>query len=71
MLDNATEIQPLSKFLQLASPQNKRAKPLVSAYDDSDKVGIEEDLDFYEDPKQKKKLGELAAGARNSNSAGG
>ena len=35
--------------------QNKKAKPLVSAYDDSDKTGIEDDLDFYEDPKQKKK----------------
>lgn len=35
--------------------ENKRAKPLVSAYDDSDKVGIEDDLDFYEDPNAKKK----------------
>ena len=35
--------------------QNKRAKPLVSAYDDNDKVGIEDDLDFYEDPNAKKK----------------
>ena len=37
------------------SPQNKRAKPLVSAYDDTDKLGIEDDMDFYEDPNNKKK----------------
>ncbi|KAL5270005.1 hypothetical protein ACHWQZ_G003475 [Mnemiopsis leidyi] len=35
--------------------ENKRAKPLVSAYDDNDKLGIEDDMDFYEDPNTKKK----------------
>ncbi|XP_063684449.1 splicing factor 45-like [Bolinopsis microptera] len=35
--------------------ENKRAKPLVSAYDDTDKLGIEDDMDFYEDPNVKKK----------------
>lgn len=35
--------------------ENKRAKPLVSAYDDNDKLGIEDDMDFYEDPNAKKK----------------
>ena len=37
--------------------ENKKAKPLVSAYSDEpvDKLDLEEDLDFYEDPKDKKK----------------
>ena len=42
--------------------QNKTAKSLVSAYlDDGDKMGIEDDLDFYEDPKQKKKDGKASS----------
>ena len=27
----------------------------MSAYDDNDKLGIEDDMDFYEDPNSKKK----------------
>jgi len=44
--------------------ENKKAKPLVSAYSDEpgDKLDLDGDLDFYEDPKDKKKDKVRAAG---------